>query len=156
MMSEEVEIKMSEERRLACLDVKGPYATAVQTGLSQLYAWAAPKGLLGGGPPIGIYHDSPQDVAPEELRSTLAIPVPDTVQGEGAVRIEVIPSREEAIYVHKGPYDRLEPAYGKVIEHIFKSGYKIAGPPMEVYISNPMEVPPEELVTEIRFPIARA
>jgi len=35
------------------------------------------------------------------------------------------------------------------------NGYEIVGPATEVYLSNPAETPPEELLTEVRFPVRK-
>jgi AraC family transcriptional regulator len=55
--------------------------------------------------------------------------------------------------VHKGPYDKCEPAYTKLFAWIEKSGKKIAGPTREAYLNDPNEVGLEEALTEIYIPI---
>jgi effector-binding domain-containing protein len=34
--------------------------------------------------------------------------------------------------------------------------YRPAGPPRELYLNDPQEVPPEEYLTEVQVPVARA
>ncbi len=151
----EIRYETSEERTLVCVDANGPYAQVIGPTIGRLMQWVMPKGYSKGGPVFGIYHDSPQDVAPEELRCTLGVPAEPHAQGEGEFYLQTIGPREEAVFVHKGPYDDLEAIYGAVIGDIFRSGRRIAGPPMEVYLTDNSRLPPEEWVTEIRFPVSR-
>ena len=154
-MTEEVRFETSEKRTIACVDRKGPYGDVVGGALGQVAGWAGPKGLVVG-PPLGIYHDSPMDVAPEDLRSTLGCPVPEGTNGEGDIRIEVIEPRQEAVLTYKGPYEGMQGAYNRLFDAIFKGGYRPAGSCMEIYISDPHETAPEDLLTEIRMPVDRA
>lgn len=150
----DIKYETTEPRTLACVDAKGPYEQTIPPTIGKLMQWVIPKGISPGGAVIGIYHDSPQDVPPAELRCTIGVPVHEGATGEGEFYIQTIESREEAVYLHKGPYDDLASVYGAVIGDIFGSGRKVAGPPMEVYLTDPSSVPPEEWLTEIRFPVA--
>ena len=154
-MSEEVRFETTERRRLACLDVKGPYGEVLPAGFKRLFEWACPKDYIRGDP-MGIYIDSPEDTPIEECRSVVAVPVTDDAQGEGEFRIEEVEPRQEAVFLYKGPYDKVGPAWGTVFDAIFKGGYRMSAPPMEVYLNDPQEVAPEELLTEIRIPVERA
>ena len=55
--------------------------------------------------------------------------------------------------VHRGPYEACEPTYAKLFAWIGENGKRIAGPLREVYLNDPKEVPPEEILTEIYAPI---
>ena len=44
--------------------------------------------------------------------------------------------------------------YEPLVQWLIGQGYAIAGPPEEVYFSDPDEVPPEEYLTEVRFPVS--
>jgi AraC family transcriptional regulator len=154
-MTDDVRFEMSEERRLACIDVKGHYEEVLSPGFARLMAWAAPKGIVRG-PPLGIYLDSPQDTPREECRSKLGVPVSEDAREEGEVHIETVGPREEAVLLHKGPYEETAASYGKVFDTIFRTGYRVAGAPMEVYLTDPQAAPSEELLTEIRVPVKRA
>ena len=54
---------------------------------------------------------------------------------------------------HRGPYDEVGPAYHTVAGWIQEHGHEIAGPPREVYLTDPGSTPPSEFLTEIQFPI---
>jgi AraC family transcriptional regulator len=154
-MEGKVRYETSEERKLVCVDATGPYQQVIGPTIGKLMQWVMPKGFSRGGPIYGIYHDSPQDVAPEELRCTLGVPAEPHAEGEGDFYLQTIEPREEAVHLHEGPFDNLEAVYGAVIGDIFQSGYKISGPCMEVYLTDNSALPPEEWRTEIRIPVSR-
>jgi effector-binding domain-containing protein len=58
--------------------------------------------------------------------------------------------------MHKGPYESVGPAYETMWSWMTGRGYSPAGPPMELYYSDPNKVPPEEYLTEIQMPIVAA
>ncbi len=151
----EVRFEMSERRTLACLDVKGPYEEVLDPGFEKLFEWLGPRDIVVG-PAVGIYHDDPHSVPPEELRSTVACIVREGAQGEGEFRIEEIGPREEAVLLHRGPHEDTGPVYELIIEAIERGSYRISGPPMEVYLSEWPNTPPEKLLTEIRVPVERS
>jgi effector-binding domain-containing protein len=41
------------------------------------------------------------------------------------------------------------------MEYATKNGYEVTGPPMELWLTNPMEVAESELLTEVRFPVTK-
>ncbi len=57
--------------------------------------------------------------------------------------------------MHKGPYETVAPTYEDLWTWIGANGYRIAGPPMEIYFSDPNKVAPEEYLTEIQMPVVR-
>lgn len=151
-----VEFEKAGPRTLACVDRKGEPGKVIGPAFGALFAWAGQKGVAPTGAPLGIYHDSPEDVPVDELRMTIAIPVAPGTKGEGEIRVEDIPEREEAVLVHKGPYSTVGASYGALMGGVFSSGRSPAGPPMEVYISDPNSVPEAELLTELRIPVRKA
>ncbi len=55
--------------------------------------------------------------------------------------------------VHKEPRQECDPTYEKLFAWIEESGERLVGPTREVYLNDPQEVPPEELLTEVYTPI---
>ena len=151
-----VEFVVSKARRYALVDVKGEPGKLFGPSLGRVMGWAMQKGYAEQGPPIGIYHDSPEDVPMDQMRMTIGVVVNDRARGEGDVRVETFPPREEAVLVHKGPYVSIGEAYGALMGAVFSSGRSPTGPPMEVYVSDPNRVAPAELLTEIRIPVRKA
>jgi len=54
--------------------------------------------------------------------------------------------------VHIGPYAKTGETIQRLMDWIKAQGYIAAGPILERYLNNPMQVKPEELRTEIWIP----
>jgi AraC family transcriptional regulator len=74
---------------------------------------------------------------------------------EGDVRPETLPGGWVAATTHAGSYDKLTEAHGAVQQWIASEGLMAAGPPWEVYTTDPGDYPdPKDWKTEIFWPIA--
>jgi effector-binding domain-containing protein len=54
---------------------------------------------------------------------------------------------------HFGSYQGLGDGHRAIIEWVMANQKSIAGPPWEVYLSDPSSTPEEELVTRIFYPL---
>jgi effector-binding domain-containing protein len=45
--------------------------------------------------------------------------------------------------------------YAALMEYAMNNEYGVIGAPMELWLNNPMEVAESELLTEVRFPVAK-
>jgi effector-binding domain-containing protein len=104
------------------------------------------------GPPFLIMFE----VIDEESEGDIEIvfPVAMPFPGAGEVVGREDPAMTVASTMHRGAYDEIGPAYQTVVGWIQEHGHEIAGPPREVYLTDPSETPePADYVTEIQFPI---
>jgi effector-binding domain-containing protein len=53
----------------------------------------------------------------------------------------------------KGPYDKIAMEYPNIMKWMKEKGYKMAGPVTEIYLEGGENVPPEQFVTEVQFPV---
>jgi len=157
-MSVEVTLKLSESRTVAFISMKGPYDQIAST-FPRLYGWVAKKGYGFFGPPIGVYYNAPQLVPPEELLWELQCPVGSHVApckpDASGVGVKQVAETEVASAMHVGPFDKIGQTWGALFEWISQNGYDVAGPAEEIYLTDPATTPPEELMTEVRFPVKR-
>lgn len=157
-MAIEVTVKKTEPMTVAFLSMKGPY-TLISESFGKLYGWIGEKGYVPSGPPLGVYFNSPEQVPAEELLWELQSPIGGDVAPSGhderGLGVKKVEGAEVASTMHKGLYDEVGSIYGALVGWITENGYEIAGPPMEVYLSDPVETPPEELLTEVRFPVRK-
>jgi effector-binding domain-containing protein len=51
-----------------------------------------------------------------------------------------------------GPYNETGRSYGSLFEYMRGLGWERAGPLREIYLINPAEVAPDELLAEIQLP----
>jgi AraC family transcriptional regulator len=150
-----VTIEASPAIRLAVLPHRGDY-TAIGAVFDRLYAWAAPRGLVGpGARAIGIYHDDPAQVAREDLRSHAGVTVPEGTEAPEGGEIRIIPALRVASLIHEGPYLELERAYAWLYgPWLCGSGEEPADHPcFEEYLNNPREVPPAQWLTRVCLPL---
>ena len=96
-----------------------------------------------------------QVVPVEELMYEVGMPFAGEAEEEGMVKIKIIPEHLVLSTTHKGPYNENPMAYSAITQYAFKNSYKIIGPPMETYISDPHDTPETELITEISFPVRK-
>jgi effector-binding domain-containing protein len=105
-----------------------------------------------GGPPFVRYFN--MDMQALDLEA--GFPVPRPLPGEGYVEAGEIPAGPYATCRFTGPYSQLASAYGALNGWMAEHGYQPAGTCYEVYLNDPAEVMPEELETEILFPVRLA
>jgi AraC family transcriptional regulator len=157
-MAIEVEVKKTEPMTVAFISIKGPYSLISET-FGKLYGWIGEKGYAPAGPPIGVYFNAPGQVPDEELLWELRSPIAgDTAPSdpdERGLGIKIVEGAEVAATMHNGPYDQVGATYGALWGWITENGYEIMGPSEEVYLSDPGKTPPEELLTEVRFPVRK-
>ena len=157
-MAIEVTVKKTEPMTVAFLSMKGPF-TLIGEAFGKLYGWIGEKGHIPAGPPLGVYFNAPGQVPAEELlwelRSPIAGDVPPSGPDERGLGVKRVEGVEVASTMHKGPYDQIGALYGALAGWIAENGYEIAGPPEEVYLSDPDKTPPEELLTEVHFPVKK-
>lgn len=109
------------------------------------------------GNPIGIYFHNPESVPEAELRSLAGaeLRTEDVPQGLEGHRIA---EGRYAVLTLRGPYQLIPSAYESLFgQWLPSSGEEPADAPcFEVYLNNPMEVAPDDLLTEICLPLRGA
>lgn len=151
----DVEIRDLPDRRLASLPHKGDYNSIghaferIAMLCSTRSLWPQVEGMLG------IYYDDPDAVAKDELRSAAAVIVQaDTPIEDPMVEAGVTGGRS-AVLTFKGPYAGLREAYLYLYgDWLAQSGAEPRDePPYEVYLNDPSDTAPDELLTEICLPL---
>lgn len=136
---------------------RGTYAE-IGTMIAKVCEYAEASGAQIQGRPTFICHERPKEAmkANEEARADVevVIPVAKPVQGADDITCYELPGGQMAKIVHKGPYEKSATAYKKLFEWIAQNNKKVAGPTREVYLNDPRQVTPEEILTEIYAPIA--
>ena len=105
------------------------------------------------GPPFVIYHGRPVDDEPFDIE--VCAPISRAIDPPGGWLVQELPAGSFASLLHVGPYDTLGVAYETLTNWVHAHELIIAGPPREVYLSEP-GTPPAEVNTVIEFPVAAA
>jgi effector-binding domain-containing protein len=146
----EILTKTIDKMTVLYLEHTGPYDQMMPL-FGQLGGYAAQKGLTGNM--VGLYYDNPGMVRAESLRSEIGIMVPEGTMPDSGYGVQVIPSRKVVYAILKGPYEQIAGEYDYIKEWSAKQGYKINGPVMEIYLEGGPDIPPEQYVTEVQFPV---
>lgn len=129
----------------------------ISEAFARLEELAGAAGLLDASAKrLAVYRDDPKTTPEAQLRSDAGVIVPEGAPlpaGLGELRIA---GGRHARAVHLGPYEGLGDAWARLKkEWLPKSGERLGnGVTYEVYLNTPMEVRPEELVTELYLPLS--
>jgi AraC family transcriptional regulator len=135
-----------------------PFHETIPRAFSDLAEWMMKKNIpFSAGKPAGlaIYFDDPKSVEPSQMRFKVAMPVVQStpLSAEGRAAVENLPGCKAATLRFTGPFDSLEQKYQRLAAWVMGNGYQFADAPREVYVRWGEEIPPEEWITEIQFPV---
>ena len=97
---------------------------------------------------IAIYHAEEFD--PERTDTEVG-----AIISQKAECSRTLPGGTCAMAAHLGAYSNLGETYAAIVKWTEENGYRITGQPYEKYLNSPHEVPEDQLVTEIYFPVAK-
>ena len=150
----DVIIRTDPARRLAGLPHKGAYHE-IGKSFEAFGAICESRQLWPQlGAVLGVYFDSPDDVAEAELRSFAGAEFSGAVLPDGMEEVS-LPGGRAAVLTYKGPYSGIHSAYHSLFGNwLPQSGEEPADQPCyEVYLNNPRDTAPEDLLTEICLPL---
>ena len=150
----EIKLKKTEEKQVAYIFYTGPVEDMGDL-IGEIVEWMMAQNVEMTGPPYSTYFTSPAEVAPEDMQYELGVPFAGDASEEGKVKIKILPVQQVLSALHKGPYHEVGHVYEVLMNKIIEEGYQMVGAPTEIYFNSPMEVPENELLTEIQFPIVK-
>jgi len=125
---------------------------ALSSGWGQVFGALGAGGAVPSGPPFAIYHRYGEG---GEIEFEACVPTTADVAAPAPITVRDEPSMTVAATLHKGSYDRVGEAYEAVQAWIAAEGRQMAGPPREVYLTDPQQVAdPADYLTEIQWPVA--
>lgn len=129
-------------------------ASQMAADMAQLHTGLSASGTDANGAPFSIYHT--YDPVRNQVAYTIAVPVakPPTAVSGGLVAGTQGDMRTYAVR-HTGPYRHIGNAWAAGLMHargkVFKQDKSVE--PFEVYENDPEEVPENDLVTVVHFPV---
>ena len=150
------EIRDLPESRCAALMHKGAYQnigrafTDLATIFNARNLWSSAEKMLG------VYYDSPADVPEDELRSAACIRVRDGFEMPDDLTEVRLPGGSHLVVTIKGPYTSLPAAWDYVYCTALPASGRLPGDSVafELYLNDPSDTAPEDLLTEICVPLA--
>lgn len=125
--------------------------------LPKLYEYAGSKGAQFAGPPVFVCHETAEQAMEADKTGTakveVAAPIAEKIPETDEIKCYTLPGGKMAKTIHKGPYEQCGPTYEKLFKWLGENGKKITGQTREIYLNDPHEVGPDELLTEIYVPI---
>ncbi|TXT59910.1 MAG: Transcriptional regulator [Promethearchaeota archaeon] len=114
-----------------------------------IITYLAELGEDPAGMPFVIYYNL--DMA--NLDIEIGFPVSKKFPDKGIIKSSELPSGKTASGMHHGPYEEMKSTYDALTEWVENEGYEATGIAIEYYYNNPEEVSPEDVLTEIQFPL---
>ena len=104
------------------------------------------------GPFMTVYHG--EEDAEKGADIEVAVPVTGKVYiDDPEVEIRNLQPARVVSTVHQGAYETISQAYEVIFRHIAEKGYEVAGPVMDIYLNDPNQVDPDDILTEIQVQI---
>jgi AraC family transcriptional regulator len=150
-----VEITTQPDRRMIVLPHKGPYQE-ISRAFQKLSAKISARGLWPRtGGMVAVFHDDVSTAPAANLSSHAGFFLTEgTVLPDDLPEMR-LPGGPVAVLHYKGPYAGLMAGYRQLYgQWLPASGHEAAdAPPYEVYLNSPMEVAPDDLLTDICLPL---
>ena len=147
-----MEIRTVEDQDIAAIRVQTPIEKLSEhmgACYGEVMQCVASQNVQPAGPPFAIYHN--MDMS--NLDVEIGFPVTSKIESSGRVKAGSIPGGKVAVETHVGPYDTIGDAYNRLTAFVKEKGLEVNNFSYEYYLNDPGETPPEELQTEIYFPV---
>jgi len=154
LMNDEPTVKEIPALRVISKTDVGTYAEVTPRLIGELFSiLMGPQGRQAriAGPPMAIYHD--EEYKETDATVEMAIPISGRIEAEEGVEIRTIPAMKVMTAIHKGPYNQVGAAWGRLFKHLETNGIMPAGKARELYLNDPNETSETELLTEVQVPI---
>jgi DNA-binding transcriptional MerR regulator len=153
-MQYQVAVREEVPLDVVCIAARASLATIAQTigeCFGELMGYVQEHGLQMTGPPFIAY---PDPIHEEEGTIECCFPVAGAAEPQGRVKLRHLSGGPVAWTRHVGPYDQVGDAYAALDAWVADNGRHMAGAPREVYLSEPRTTAPEDLLTEVVWPLA--
>ena len=154
------DIRELEEQQVVCITRRGydgtDFSAAAQDAFAALGRYLAEHKLWDQFVQcVGLCPDDPSQVDHAEARYQAGAILKSAHEPQGEATIERIPGGRYAVFMHRGPYDKLSESWRKIYrEWLPSSELQLrVGTPYESYLNDPATTAPEALETEICVPI---
>jgi AraC family transcriptional regulator len=118
--------------------------------LPRIWAWAQQHGVALAGPPFTRYLKA----GPGLLSIEAGLPIATPSQGEDDIVATELPGGPAAVAIHAGNYDTLGETHAAVERWLDANQLEAAGPPWEIYVTDPGTTPdPKDWRTEVVYPL---
>jgi effector-binding domain-containing protein len=134
---------------------KGTWAVIVPQLMEDVYSaiGSQPQAHISG-PPMSICHD--QEYKENDQDVEVCVPVTGRVIVDNDLMVRTLEGGQVVSAIHKGPYDTVGEAWGRVFKFAQENGLHRNGPDREIYLNDPTNIPVSEVLTEVQLPVERS
>ncbi len=100
--------------------------------------------------PFVVYYNMDMN----DLDIEMGFPTEAGLPGEGEIQANALPAGKALTAMYTGSYEKMVEAYAVIENWAKEHGVQFAGVGYEFYHNDPAVTPPEQLITEIVFPLA--
>lgn len=115
----------------------------------KIMAYLGREEVQPSGPPFAMYHNMDMSA----LEVDIGFPVPSQLPGSGDLTPGRIPGGRAVVATHEGSYETINETYDALMAFVEEKGLEMAEFSLEFYLNDPRQTPPDDLRTEIRFPV---
>ncbi len=148
-----------ETKQIETQPILGVRTSATKENLGQVmgplfgevYGHIQHSGQTPVGMPFSVYYSMEGD----SVDLQCGMPVAQSMEGAGRIEAGELPGGTVATVSHMGPYDALPQTWAALMEWMRSQGLQPAGPPWEVYVTDPTAEPDQsKWRTDIFFPVS--
>jgi flavin reductase (DIM6/NTAB) family NADH-FMN oxidoreductase RutF/effector-binding domain-containing protein len=125
-------------------------ASAIGESMMAIVRYAGEKGYIPIGPPFVAYHGF--DGQKQDIE--IGFPFKPGIEGRDTIKVSGIPGGKAATYRHVGSYEKLPDVRTALEQWLNTNGHTISGATYEIYLNDPQTTAPENLETEIMYPLS--
>ena len=122
---------------------------ALEKAFTEIIQYILKIGEQPVGPPFVAYYNMDM----QNLDIEIGFPVSKKLPDKDYIKASEIPGGKFATCLYTGPYSEIKLAYDELTQWIKDKGYDVTGVAYEVYLNDPRQTPPQELKTQILFPL---
>jgi effector-binding domain-containing protein len=108
-----------------------------------------------GEQPAGAAYAAYFNFDMKDIDVEIGFPVASALPGKDPIQSGELPTGKIARCLYQGPYNKIEPAYNALTAWVEEQGYEATGVSYEFYLNDPGDVSPEELLTQVVFPLKK-
>lgn len=129
----------------------GAIAKTVGEAFGTLGAILGMKGILPAGPPLAVYRMG--DAGKVSVDIGFPVAKDALPKSNGVVKAGDTPGGRAVAATHHGPYDTIQGTCAAMSAYMEKNGLPMPSLSWEVYLSDPRTTAPQDMVTQVYFPI---
>jgi len=114
-----------------------------------IMAYLTELGEFPSGAPFVTYYNMDM----QDLDIAAGFPISKSLPGRDKIEYAEIPAGQYATCLYTGPYNEIGKGYDALVDWIKEHRLEPTGVAYEIYLNDPTQTHPDNLLTEIRFPI---